>query len=625
MGYDQYGQRSRVTLGNGTETRYQRDPLMQRLQQVNTNGPGATPLQRLRYAYNAAGNITERNQKLSGLMGGGFGGDVLQTFDYDEIGQLTSATGFYQESGTHERRYTLAMQYDTIGNITNKTQNDVRSLIGGGSPTTLAGTSHTLSYTYLGGGSIRPHAATKVGNRTFTFDPNGNQLGWSDSGTGSTRSMAWDEDDRLESVTTDGSTVNFLYDGAGERTHKYSSAGVSVYANAYWSVRNGVQTTKHIFASGQRIASIVNDPATGTQEHWFHTDHLGSTQFVTDGAGAVREHHESFPFGEPWIEESSASDTTPFRFTGKELDPETGLQYFGARYYDPRQGQWASVDPILRDAMVDGRIMEPRRVNLFSYSWNSPVELRDPDGRDVNDRVQGTWSLRWNYGVAPRNPLYAAETDLNGAVRLNFPWNAPGRRTIRMSADIVIQGPVEINIRESLEVRATTGIDAFDNSGLNRPLTQHEYGHYMVAQRVYSPTILNEIADMTGLPWNQRVLAPQNNTAIQAQATQMANSFLSYFQKVEEFVDFYVLHRENYARQLGLPTSQQAYRAPAVPVHTASDGSQRSMTVDQLRGLINRVGSGVPGFVPLDQGWMPFPASPTVSPQSSSGRSQPQP
>jgi RHS repeat-associated protein len=379
VGYDAYGQRSRVTLGNGTETRYHRDPLMQRLKEVNTDGPGATALQRLRYSYNAAGNITERNQK-PGLLGGAFGGDVFQSFEYDQIGQLTSATGFYQESSTHERRYTLAMQYDAIGNITNKTQDDVRSLLGGGSPSTLAGTSHALGYTYPATGSPRPHAATQVGTRTFTYDPNGNQLGWTDSATSSTRSMAWDEDDRLESVTTDGSTVNFLYDGAGERTHKYSSAGVSIYANAYWSVRNGVQTTKHIFVSGQRIASIVNDPATGTQEHWLHTDHLGSTQFVTDATGAVREHHESFPFGEPWIEESSASDTTPFRFTGKELDSETGLQYFGARYYDPRQGQWASVDPALAEYVTE-RSMRPDRYWDRAYANNSPLTVHDPDGR----------------------------------------------------------------------------------------------------------------------------------------------------------------------------------------------------------------------------------------------------
>jgi RHS repeat-associated protein len=388
VGYDQYGQRARLRMGNGTETRYNRDPLMQRLQHVETDGPGANAIQRLFYAYNDAGNITERHQQLPSVMGGDFGGQVDQSFSYDELGQLTSASGYYRETATNERRYTLNMGYDRIGNITEKVQTDVRSMLGGSSPMTIGATSHEMNYGYQQFGSTRPHAATTVGSRTFDFDANGNQLGWVDSDTGGVRQMVWDEDDRLESVTTDGGSVNFLYDGAGERTHKWSSAGTSVYANAYWTVRNGVQTTKHIFASGQRIASVVSDPATGSQEHWFHSDHLGSTQFVTNESGEVREHHESLPFGEPWIDESAKGERTPFRFTGKELDSETGLQYFGARYYDPRQGQWASVDPALTTYMSRGitepnGVLEARNFANYSFAWNSPVILTDTDGREV--------------------------------------------------------------------------------------------------------------------------------------------------------------------------------------------------------------------------------------------------
>ncbi|MDP3274724.1 MAG: RHS repeat-associated core domain-containing protein, partial [Deltaproteobacteria bacterium] len=400
VGYDAYGQRSRVMLGNGTETRYQRDPLMQRLTHVDTDGPGGAAIQRLFYKYNESGNITQRRQELTSVMGSPFGAHVEQAFSYDHLGQLTGASGYYQESATHERRYTLSMAYDGIGNITQNTQTDVRALLGGGSPVPVSATSHALSYAYQQLGSTRPHAATTVGTRSFTFDPNGNQLGWLDSATNAKRELLWDEDDRLESVTTDGATVNFLYDGAGERTHKWSSGGTSIYANAYWSVRNGVQTTKHVYASGQRIASLVTDPVSGTEEHWFHTDHLGSTQFVSDASGAVREHHEGLPFGEPWIEESSASDTTPFRFTGKELDSETGLQYFGARYYDPRQAQWASVDPIVTEpTILSLALTHPQHLWGYSQSANSPVVLRDPDGRCWGAIIYGGFMAAGFYAV----------------------------------------------------------------------------------------------------------------------------------------------------------------------------------------------------------------------------------
>ncbi len=69
---------------------------------------------------------------------------------------------------------------------------------------------------------------------------------------------------------------------------------------------------------------------------YYHPDHLGSTGFVTDQNGELYEHVEYFPFGESWVEENSNTQRTPYLFTGKELDEETGLYYFGARYYDAR-------------------------------------------------------------------------------------------------------------------------------------------------------------------------------------------------------------------------------------------------------------------------------------------------
>jgi RHS repeat-associated protein len=95
----------------------------------------------------------------------------------------------------------------------------------------------------------------------------------------------------------------------------------------------------------------------------------------------VREHFEQMPFGEPWIEEQAGQDATPYRFTGKELDSETGLMYFGARYYDPRQAQWASVDPAL------GMRNDPRNCWVYTYGSNSPLVLVDPDGREEVDRT----------------------------------------------------------------------------------------------------------------------------------------------------------------------------------------------------------------------------------------------
>jgi RHS repeat-associated protein len=379
IGYDEFGERTRVRWGNGVETRYERDPVMRRLSHVNTDDGFGTPIQRLAYEFNTVGNVTRVRNNLVGQLAGPFGGGTDQSFVYDELNQLTSASGLYRESNAFERRYTLAMRYDAIGNIVNKEQHEVRARVSGNGPPPMenAALSHTLGYEYLTQGNTRPHAPTRVGSRTLTYDRDGNQTGWTDAQTQSTRTLSWNEEDRVSQIRTDGNTVRFLYDGAGERTHKWSNAGTTVYASGYTSVRNGTQKTIHIFASGQRIASVVNpDNANGGRTAFFHTDHLGSTHFVTSEQGRVREHFEQMPFGEPWIEEQAGQDATPYRFTGKELDSETGLMYFGARYYDPRQAQWASVDPAL------GMELSTRNRWAYSYSWNSPVALIDRDGWD---------------------------------------------------------------------------------------------------------------------------------------------------------------------------------------------------------------------------------------------------
>ncbi|WP_024470317.1 RHS repeat protein, partial [Treponema pedis] len=67
------------------------------------------------------------------------------------------------------------------------------------------------------------------------------------------------------------------------------------------------------------------------KRYYYHSDHLGSAQFVTDWRGKQYEHIEYTPYGELWVEETAPGiDKLPFRFTGKELDEETGLYYYGA-------------------------------------------------------------------------------------------------------------------------------------------------------------------------------------------------------------------------------------------------------------------------------------------------------
>jgi RHS repeat-associated protein len=118
----------------------------------------------------------------------------------------------------------------------------------------------------------------------------------------------------------------------------------------------------------------LNGTATGTAEtfqYFYHPDHLGSTSYITDASGEVYQHLEYIAFGETFVEEHSNTDRTPYLFNGKELDEETGLYYYGARYYDPRTSVWQSVDP-LADQM--------QRHSPYNYGFNNPIRFIDLDG-----------------------------------------------------------------------------------------------------------------------------------------------------------------------------------------------------------------------------------------------------
>jgi RHS repeat-associated protein len=202
--------------------------------------------------------------------------------------------------------------------------------------------------------------------------------------------MVWDEENRLASVADNGQTTRFLYDAEGTRTNKAGPNGETTYVNRWFSLRNGAIASKHVFADQLRLATKVSpDPTPPSEKVYFYqADHLGSAQFITDERGAVFQHLEYFPSGETWIDERSETQRTPYLFSGKELDDETGLSYFGYRYYDARQGQWISADPILDELLDTKKLsspsLSPGSFHLpgqpYAYVANDPLNRVDPTG-----------------------------------------------------------------------------------------------------------------------------------------------------------------------------------------------------------------------------------------------------
>jgi RHS repeat-associated protein len=122
---------------------------------------------------------------------------------------------------------------------------------------------------------------------------------------------------------------------------------------------------------------------------------------ITNTAGKQHEWIEYTPYGETWIEHRYDEDalSLPYRFTGKELDEETGLYYYGARYLDPKTSRWISADPAMGEYIPAAPVNDEARgqnrnlpgmggifnlVNLhvYHYAGNNPVKYVDPDGRE---------------------------------------------------------------------------------------------------------------------------------------------------------------------------------------------------------------------------------------------------
>ena len=109
-------------------------------------------------------------------------------------------------------------------------------------------------------------------------------------------------------------------------------------------------------------------------QFYYHPDHLGSSSYITNLDGEVVQHIEYVPFGEVFIEERNSIWNTPYLFNAKEFDEETGMYYYGARYYDPRLSLWISTDPLQE---------KYPHINSYCYTANNPILFVDPDGKAI--------------------------------------------------------------------------------------------------------------------------------------------------------------------------------------------------------------------------------------------------
>lgn len=144
------------------------------------------------------------------------------------------------------------------------------------------------------------------------------------------------------------------------------------YVDQYFEVDQNGNFKVHIYLGDKKIATTDN------QELYFNVDdHLNSPTIVTDQSGEVVETNDYDDYGN--IVHSQSAIDNSYKFTGKELDAATGLQYFGQRYYDSNVSHFTSIDPLLISDPYT-LLSDPQKLNSYSHVYNNPIKYTDPTG-----------------------------------------------------------------------------------------------------------------------------------------------------------------------------------------------------------------------------------------------------
>jgi RHS repeat-associated protein len=344
--YHAHGAISQVKLGNGLWEHMNFNLRLQPTQiGLGTASTNSSVLQ-LDYGYGTTtnnGNLQSHTMTMPGLT-------LTQNYTYDALNRLETAT---ENGGSSWKQKFL---YDRYGNRNIDTNTLYTS-------SDLVGPNPVLS-------KLTNRIAPQAGEQ-YQYDGAGNLIRNRDGET-----YTFDGENKM--ITFNGGAAqggaNYSYDGDGRRVKKVFGSVTTVF------VYN---------AMGQMLAEYSSGPAPAGGTSYLTNDNLGSPRVITDGSGGVKARHDYHPFGEEiglrggrnaetlkYVE-----DTVHQKFTGKERDNETELDYFEARYYSSAHGRFIAVDPLAGSMIVS----DPQTFNRFTYVLNNPLRYVDPDGLDPFD------------------------------------------------------------------------------------------------------------------------------------------------------------------------------------------------------------------------------------------------
>jgi RHS repeat-associated protein len=339
--------------------------------------------------YDAVGNMTSSTDSVMGNW----------TFTPDTLSRLVGATNVPVPVATSSTSY-YCWSYDAFGNrnlqgISSKT---FASAAPACTPQESASYQGVWAH-YAAGNNRFSNTQQAIGG--VSYDGAGNIL------NDGVNQYLYDGEGRICAVASGGTgepvLTGYIYNAEGERVSKGSitawscDPGVNGFKplSDYVLGLSGEQVTEmgmnpsgsmawqhtNVYAFGQVMATYDNDGL-----HFYLNDPLGTRRAQTDYAGVLEQTCLSLPFGDALNCTNSVPFPTEHHFTGKERDTESGLDYFGARYYGSSMGRFMSADWAVKPEDVPyADLMNPQSLNLYSYVNNNPLSKTDKDGHCAED------------------------------------------------------------------------------------------------------------------------------------------------------------------------------------------------------------------------------------------------